>query len=66
MTVAERPEDGQPPFHLVNRMDTHIGPFSTYTDALLARSIGEGIWAAAEILDNKAFDEHLEKLAKKR
>jgi hypothetical protein len=56
-------DDGQPPFHLVNRMNTHIGPFSQYTDALLARSIGEGIWAAAEIMDNVAFGKHLDGLS---
>lgn len=55
-------DDGAPPFHLVNRMDKHIGPFSTYTDALLARTIGEGIWKDAAIMDNPTFDEHLDKL----
>ena len=52
--------DGTPPFHLVNRMDVHIGPFSTYTDALLARQIGEGIWKDAKILDTDAFNAHLD------
>ena len=58
--------DGIPPFHLVNRMNTHIGPFSGYSDALLARHIGEGIWKDAEILDKPAFDKHLGRLGADR
>lgn len=58
--------DGQPPFHLVNRMKHHIGPFSTYTDAVLARSISEGIWRDAKIMDKAAFDLHLGRLTAER
>ena len=54
------PDDGIPPFHLVSSMSgKHVGPFSAYTDALLARHIAGPEFARAEVMDNTAFEKHL-------
>lgn len=53
-------EDVHPPFHLVSAVSgKHIGPFSTYTDALLARHIANPEFEAALVMDKDAFDIHL-------
>ena len=55
-------DDGPSPYHLVNRsIGRHHGPFSTYTDALLARYIARDGWRTAEILDNAQFAAHLDR-----
>jgi hypothetical protein len=49
--------DSNPPYHLINsQTGKHLGPFSTYMDALLARTIGEGGWGGiAPILNKTEF-----------
>lgn len=53
-------EPPQAPWHLVNDdLGRHIGPFSTASDAAMARHIGGGGWNTARILDTGAFEQHL-------
>jgi hypothetical protein len=48
--------DKDPPYELVNEeTGKHLGPFSTYLDAALARTIGVGGWARSPILNKKEF-----------
>jgi hypothetical protein len=57
LIVSELSTPDLPPYHLVNReIRLHIGPFSTYTDAVLARYIGEGSWKTAQICNREEFD----------
>jgi len=49
-----------PPYHLVSGVSgKHIGPFSTQTDALLARHIADPEFQAAEVMSKIEFDHHL-------
>jgi len=52
--------EATPPFHLVSGVTgKDQGPFTTYTDAMLARHIAGPEFQAAVILDQVAFDEYL-------
>ena len=34
------PQEGKPPYHLVNsHINSHVGPFSTILDAVVARTL---------------------------
>jgi hypothetical protein len=49
--------DKNPPYHLINAATgQHIGPFSSYLDAMFARTIGEGGWARAAVMNRAEFD----------
>jgi hypothetical protein len=49
-----------PPYHLVNHTSgRHIGPFSTYLDAAMARQIGYAGWERGEIMNRQEFETHL-------
>jgi hypothetical protein len=53
--------DKNPPFHLINTATgKHLGPFSTFLDAALARTVGEGGWGGiAPILNKTEFEDWL-------
>lgn len=56
------------PFHLVNHLGVHIGPFTTALDAAFARQVGnpgEG-WNIAHLYDKDEFEVHLTRAAAAR
>lgn len=50
-----------PPYHLVNKSTwQHLGPFTTYLDAALCRTVAGGVgWGEAEIMNKTQFENHL-------
>ncbi len=61
--------DGDAPYHLVQVKPwsgQHIGPFTTYTDALLAREIGSASWINAQVMSNMEFRAHLKAKPKEK